>query len=136
MVDLIVVHLQDMRSRGTHINALTGLLIGFNQAPQADHSSSQLLVIHRGGTPEVISPFQHFILVLPGPSVLTPTQWVTDTVRTSPKGMMLSIVSLLQLSPFLGQFPLGLKPTGLLGLLLLFFLMGSLLILLLSCDVG
>ena len=40
---------------------------------------------NRAGTPEVISPFWHFILVLLGPSVLTSTQWVSDRVRTSPR---------------------------------------------------
>ena len=76
---------------------------------------------NRAGTPEVISPFWHFILVLLGPSVLTSTQWVSDRVRTSPRDTTLSIVSLLQLSPFLGQFPLGLMSMGHLGLPLLFF---------------
>ena len=91
---------------------------------------------HRASTPKFISPFWCLILVLPAPGVLEPTQWVSDRVGPTSRGTKLLIILFLQLSSFLGQLLLGLTLTGPLGLPLLFFLLGSFLILLLSCNAG
>ena len=84
-----------------------------------------MLVVHRAGAPKAIRCLK---LVLPGPSVLAPTQGVSDGVGTGSSSMTSLIVLFLQLSPFLGQLLLGSMLTGFLVVLLLFCLLGDLLI--------
>ena len=51
MVDLMVIGLHDMGCQWANVNILPGLLVGLNKAQRADHSCSQLLVVHGAGTP-------------------------------------------------------------------------------------
>ena len=70
--------------------------------------------------------------VLFSPHVLTPSEGISDGVRTSPRGPSLSIILLLLLSPLLHQSSLDLTLVGSLGLMFPFLSLGSLIILFVS----
>ena len=51
MINLVVEGLYHMGHWQTDVSALSGPLICLNYFPRADHSCSQLLVMHGAGTP-------------------------------------------------------------------------------------
>ena len=129
MVNLMVVCFQHMWGGQTDINIVVGLLVGHNQAPQADHVSDQLLVVHGPSTPKIAGPFGGFVPVLFSPHVLTPSEGISNRVGAGSRGSMLPVILHLPFSSLLGQSLLDLMLVNLLRLPSLLFLLGGLFIL-------
>ena len=117
-----------MQGGWTDIHILAGLLVGHNQASQADHVSGQLLVIHRASTPKIAGPFGGFVLVLFSPHVLTPSKGISNRVGAGSRCSTLPVILCLPFSSLLGQSPQDLMLVNLLRLLFLLLLLGSLFI--------
>ena len=131
----MVVCFQHMWGGWADINILVGPPVGCNQAPQADHASSQLLVVHGASTPKITGPFRGFVPVLFSPCVLTPSEGISNRVRAGSRGSMLLVILCLSFSSLLGQSSLDLMLANLLRLPSLLFLLGGLFVPFLLHDV-
>ena len=81
-----------MQGGQADINILAGLPVGHKQAPQADHVSSQLLVVHGASTPKIAGPFGGFVPVLFSPHVLAPSEGISNRVGAGSRGSMLLVI--------------------------------------------